>query len=229
MMRRAERIMTKNEPSNQRSTHYLPPELSFGGWILVSCITVVLAFLIRTFIFQTFEIPSTSMTPTLEIGDHVLVNKFCYGVSLTGMSDRLFARDVPKRGEVIVFSRNTPRGEPKYFIKRIIGVPGDRIEVNDFQTFVNGKSVEKDLNIASLEKLLKEQNLQSIKDFAPKRLDENEYFVLGDNRLNSEDSRFFGPINFDDILGRASVVYFSWRDQGDGKQIRWNRLGKRIR
>lgn len=167
------------------------------------------------------------MVPTLEIGDHILVNKFCYGPLFPGTTHRVFLARSPKLGEVVVFRRKDADGGSSYYIKRVVAVPGDTVEVKNFRTFVNDQALDPAEREILFERVL-DGKYEDFRDTPPRKLERDEYFVLGDNRANSEDSRFFGTVRFEEIIGRASVVYFSLID-GPGGGVRWSKIGKKIR
>ncbi len=184
---------------------------------------VVLAGLIRTCIVQSFKIPSGSMLDTLVIGDCLLVNRFVYGIKVPFTDLRLPGIRDPQRGDVIVFKY--PEDRSKDFIKRLIGVPGDEIRIKDKRVYINGTiyqnphEVYKDPQILPLE-------LTQRDNFGPFRVPENSYFMMGDNRDNSYDSRFWGFVPKADVVGLAFIKYWSW-DQSKW-QPRWRRIGKFI-
>jgi signal peptidase I len=185
---------------------------------------LVLALFIRTFIVQAFKIPSGSMIPTLQIGDHILVNKLSYGLRMPFLERYLFEYSTPQRGEVVVFI--FPEDRSKDFIKRVIGVAGDTLEVRAKKVFINGKQVD-DLhaNFAGYDP--QAGAVGSGDDYGPKVVPENHIFVMGDNRDRSYDSRFWGYVNLNDVRGKAFLIYWSW-DGGD-RWVRWERLGSLIR
>ncbi len=208
---------------------YHPPKIGLGGWVVLSCFAVLLAFVVREFVIQTFRIPSSSMVPTLEVGDHILVSKFWYGVKLPGVDRRLLEFKRPSRGEVIVFYRDqsSAANDTKDYIKRVIGLPGETVQVKNYLAYVNGELVDDEKRIIT--RGLGDLIDSSHKDFGPLKLKDGEYFVMGDNRVNSQDSRYFGPIRFEDIEGRAFMVYWSWDTTRNPYIIRWERVGEPIR
>jgi len=201
------------------------------GWIAVSFATVVLAFIIRAFVFQTFKIPSSSMYPTLQVGDHIIVSKLSYGFFFPGFSGRLFEFSEPAVGDVVVFYRFSEFEDidtSLHYIKRIVAGPGDTVEVKNGVTKVNGKVLPQKpppkISISD------ELGYQSDRGYGPMTLGAGSYFVEGDNRSNSKDSRFYGPISKKDIEGRAILIYWSWGvDQAGSWRVAWDRIGKRIR
>jgi len=211
-------------------------------------IAAVVALFIRQFALEAFKIPSGSMIPTLKIGDHLLVNKFVYGPRIPFTDTRIFAWKEPKRGEIIVF--RYPRDEKKNFIKRVIGLPGDKIQIADGILMINDQPValteqgyrddEKNGGFSFTNKAqLFEERLgavnhhiqyyreQSSENYGPVIVPKNNVFVMGDNRDNSADSRVWGFVKYDKILGRALIIYWSWN--GNDSWVRWGRIGSLIR
>ncbi len=194
-------------------------------------IAVILALFIRTFVVQAFKIPSGSMENTLLIGDHILVNKFIYGIKIpfTGgplsAGDTLISVSKPHRHDIVVF--RYPEDPSKDFIKRVIGIAGDTIEVRDKKLFVNGKlqnhepyAIHKDPRHIP--------GQFSVRDnFGPVTVPANSLFVMGDNRDNSYDSRFWGFVNLKAVRGEAFIIYWSWNQNDFG--VRWGRTGKILR
>jgi signal peptidase I len=184
---------------------------------------VVLAFIIRGCVVQAFKIPSGSMEETLVIGDHLMVNKFIYGIKLPFTDTRLLKLRDPVRGDVMVFE--FPEDRSKDFIKRVIGVPGDEVAVRDKQVFINGVAYRNPHEVHKETQLLSRE--QSPRDnFGPVRVPAHSYFMMGDNRDRSYDSRFWGFIKDSDIRGKAFIKYWSW----DSTQwrVRWGNLGRWI-
>jgi len=186
-------------------------------------IAIILALIIRTFVVQAFKIPSGSMEDTLAIGDHILVSKFIYGSKIPFTDKRLMKIRDPKRGDVIVFEY--PEDPSKDFIKRVIGTPGDVIEERDKKIFINGQlyvnphEVHKEMEIVP-----REQNPRD--NFGPVKVPEGSYFVMGDNRDRSYDSRFWGFVKNPKIKGLAFIKYWSW-DSGKFR-VRWGSIGRLI-
>lgn len=204
----------------------------YREWSEALIIAVVLALIIRTFVFQAFKIPSGSMLDTLLIGDHLLVNKFIYGTRLPFSDNRYLALRSPERGDVIVFEFPEDEGKSYFqrrdFIKRLIGLPGDVVEIRAKQVFVNGEVVQFEQEIYRDSQILPAS--ASPRDYmAPFKVPENQFFVLGDNRDFSFDSRFWGFVDDSKIKGLAFIKYWSWDAQASltGK-IRFNRIGRPI-
>jgi signal peptidase I len=185
---------------------------------------LLLALFIRTFIVQAFKIPSGSMIPTLQIGDHILVNKLAYGIRVPLWGHYLVDFGKVQRGDVIVFI--FPEDRSKDFIKRVVGVAGDTVEVRGKKIYINGQQVE-DLH-AHFEGDDPQNILPASRDdYGPTKVPENHLFVMGDNRDRSYDSRFWGFVNLEDVRGKAFLIYWSW-DGGD-RWVRWERLASLIR
>jgi len=186
-------------------------------------VAVLLAMVIRTFIVQAFKIPSGSMEDTLAIGDHILVNKFIYGSKIPFTGHRFLTIRDPRQGDVIVFEY--PEDPSKDFIKRVIGVPGDTVEVKDKHVYVNGKLYANPHEVhKEAENIPKEMNPRDNMD--PIKVPANSYFVMGDNRDRSYDSRFWGFVSMDKIKGLAFIKYWSW--DKDKLRPRLGSIGKLI-
>lgn len=186
-------------------------------------IALVLALFIRTFVVQAFKIPSGSMIPTLLIGDHILVNKFIYGIKNPFTGRVLIPVEDIHRKDVIVFKY--PVNPDQDFIKRVIGIPGDTIQIKNKEVFVNGEPFVVDSAIFQNSLILSGQ-LQPRDNLGPITVPAHSYFVMGDNRDNSHDSRFWGYVPQVNVKGKAFIIYWSW-DKEDFS-VRWNRFGKLI-
>lgn len=186
-------------------------------------VALVLALIIRTFIVQAFKIPSGSMEPTLEIGDHILVNKFIFGIKIPLTSVNLFPWEKPQRGDVIVFIY--PLEPDKDFIKRVIGVPGDTVRIVNRKLYINGVEVP-DPHAVYKEDVVLPGEAQKRDNFGPVTVPKEALFVLGDNRDRSLDSRFWGFVPLGDVKGKAFIIYWSWDRLNT--TVRWNRIGKLI-
>jgi signal peptidase I len=186
-------------------------------------VALLLALVIRTFVVQAFKIPSGSMLPTLQVGDHILVNKFIYGprleIPLTQLSlGRLPGLRKPKPGDVIVFI--WPKDRSKDFIKRVIAVEGQTVEVRSKQVFIDGKPWDDPHATFSNARGGAGDN------FGPLVVPPGSVFVMGDNRDQSYDSRFWGPVPIADIKGEALILYWSW--DGPDRWVRWERIGRLV-
>lgn len=185
---------------------------------------LVLALFIRTFVVQAFKIPSGSMEPTLEIGDHILVNKFIYGIKIPLTSVNLFPLEKPKRSDVLVFIY--PLDPSKDFIKRVVGVEGDTIRIVNKKLYINGSEVPDPYAVYKEDSLFSPE-VQKRDNFGPVTVPKGSLFVLGDNRDRSLDSRFWGFVPLEDVRGKAFIIYWSWNSQETN--VRWSRIGHLIR
>jgi signal peptidase I len=190
-------------------------------------IAILLALVIRTLIVQAFTIPSGSMMDTLLVGDYILVNKFLYGPELPLTDYRLPSLRLPRRGDIIVFKY--PQDEKRDFIKRIVGTPGDSVQVRGQQVFINGRPLEEPY-VRRNPSALGHSGSPSFCGYAyacePVVVPTDSYFVMGDNRDNSQDSRYWGFVKRDKIKGKAFLIYWSW--DSDRHWLRWWRLGNYI-
>lgn len=183
-------------------------------------VAIVLALFIRTFVIQAFKIPSGSMKETLKIGDHILVNKFIYGVKIPFLQTTIVPITNPKHGDIVVFK--FPEDPSKDFIKRVIGVAGDVVEVRDKKVYVNGKLLNHDFGIHT-DSYIFPASVQPRDNFGPIVVPPHSLFVMGDNRDQSYDSRFWGFVDLKAVKGKALMIYWSWDKDNFG--VRWNRIG----
>ncbi len=185
-------------------------------------IAVVIAMFIRTFIIQAFKIPSGSMLETLQIGDQILVNKFIYGVKIpfTGGKTLIPVKD-PQRGDIVVFVY--PEDPSKDFIKRVVAVGGDTLEIRNKQVFVNDAPVKGEPWAVYKDKRVIPGSFSPRDNLVKIKVPENKLFVMGDNRDNSHDSRFWGFVDLTEVKGEAFMIYWSWNKESWG--IRWGRIG----
>jgi signal peptidase I len=196
-------------------------------------------FILRSFIVEPFQIPSPSMVPTLKVGDFILVNKFTYGIRLPVLRTKIFDINQPKRGDVMVFF---PPHEKRYFIKRVIGLPGDTIAYRNNELFINGEKVSEELQarlpVARPQYEVYKESLgdvghQTIKLLSPLRhgvnasypVPEGHYFMMGDNRNNSSDSRIWGTVPEENIVGKAFAVWMHWEGLFSGTIPSFSRVG----
>jgi len=170
-------------------------------------IAVLLALVIRTYLVQAFKIPSGSMEDTLVVGDHLLVNKFIYGTKVPFTTKRVITLRNPRQGDVIVFEY--PEDPNKDFIKRVVGIPGDVVEEREKKVFVNGKEYKNPHEIHK-EKDVIPREMNPRDTFGPVTVPPDSYFVMGDNRDRSYDSRFWGFVKREKIKGLAFIKYWSW-------------------
>ena len=178
-------------------------------------IAVILALFVRTWVVQAFKIPTGSMENNLLIGDHLLVNKFVFGPTLGGLEDAVLpVRDI-RRGDVVVFKY--PDEPERDFIKRVIGLPGETLELRNKKVYINGQPLEEDY-VHFLDPVAQGQEVTSIdvrERYGPVRVPENQYFVMGDNRDNSQDSRYWGFLPANYIKGKALMIYWSYESGRD--------------
>ncbi|MCK5228034.1 MAG: signal peptidase I [Desulfobulbaceae bacterium] len=184
-------------------------------------IALILALFIRTFVVQAFKIPSGSMIPTLLVGDHILVNKFVYGIKNPFTGNTWLSVSDIERKDVIVFKY--PVNPDKDFIKRVIGIPGDRIRIVDKKVYVNDKLFEVPNAVHLDPDILKGHVRDTMETVV---IPENSLFVMGDNRDNSHDSRFWRFVDMKAVKGKAFMLYWSW--DRENFSVRWNRLGDLI-
>lgn len=206
---------------------------------------VILAVLVlRSFIVEPFRIPSNSMMPTLLTGDFILVNKFSYGLRLPVLNNKIWELGDPERGDVVVF--RFP-GDPKIdYIKRVIGVPGDEIVYADKTLYINGQRMDQDLlgeytgvgagsNMTGSS--LRREDLGTVEHRILVRpepaagaarfiVPHGQYFAMGDNRDNSNDSRYWGPVPEANLVGKAFMIWMNWDSSNGG--VAWDRLGSGI-
>ena len=244
---------------------------SVAGGILEQVSTlllaVVIALTIRAFVIEPYRIPSGSMFPTLLIGDHLFVNKFVYGIKIPFTDIRLPGIREPARGEVVVFTvakqndstfpadlrPELPREE---FVKRIVGLPGDRLEFRGDQVYVNGELIESKpldddfmdggIRLHRSAVKLGDHEFQTLDDpgrpawpHPPEVIEEGRYFMMGDNRDHSKDSRSWGTVRLAEVKGPAFILYWSWDFNGGwtelmnpmtwwellSSKMRWERIG----
>ena len=190
-------------------------------------IAVILALFVRTWVVQAFKIPTGSMENNLLIGDHLLVNKFVFGPTIGGLEDDVLpVRDI-RRGDVVVFKY--PDEPERDFIKRVIGLPGETLELRNKKVYINGQPLEEDY-VHFLDPVAQGQEVTSIdvrERYGPVRVPEHQYFVMGDNRDNSQDSRYWGFLPANYVKGKALMIYWSYEsgsedyvDNGLGASIK---------
>jgi len=184
-------------------------------------VAIVIALFIRTFVVQAFKIPSGSMKQTLQIGDHILVNKFIYGVRIPYLRKSIIPLKKPQRGDIIVFKY--PVDPHKDFIKRVVGIPGDEIEIRNKKLYVNQKQVNHDYGVYTDSRILS-ASVRPRDNFGPVTVPKQSLFVMGDNRDESFDSRFWGFVDYKALNGKAFIIYWSWDKENFG--VRWSRLGQ---
>jgi signal peptidase I len=176
-------------------------------------IAVILALFIRTFVVQAFKIPTGSMENNLLIGDHLLVNKFAMGPTATSLEHALLPVENIKRGDVLVFKY--PVEPDRDFIKRVIGLPGETLELREKKVYINGKPLDEPyvhfLQAPSTGGELSEVTSSDVRErYGPVTVPPTQYFMMGDNRDNSQDSRYWGFMPRENVKGKALVIYWSY-------------------
>ncbi len=210
---------------------------------------ILIVLLLRSFLVEPFRIPSGSMMPTLLIGDFILVNKYNYGVRLPVLHTKIIENGLPKRGDIVVF--RFPNDPSVDYIKRVIGLPGDKIQYVDKKVIINGKPVKQtalgvyqgvgkgrdnsgsillseDLDTISHDILIREGQASQLGKFIRPEgitVPEAHYFVMGDNRDNSNDSRFWGFVPEENLVGRAFFRWMSFDWELDGFPVNFSRIG----
>lgn len=185
-------------------------------------IAIIIAMFIRTFIVQAFKIPSGSMLETLQIGDQILVNKFIYGVKIPFTDGKVLIRvKDPKKGDIVVFKY--PEDPSKDFIKRVIATGGDTLEIINKKLYVNDKLIKPQKYAVYIDSKIYSGAISSRDNLRKIKVPENKLFVMGDNRDNSHDSRFWGFVDLKAVRGEAFIIYWSWNKDKFGP--RWNRIG----
>jgi len=245
-----------------------------GFWEQFSTLVmaVLIALGIRAFVIEPYRIPSGSMFPTLVIGDHLFVNKFVYGIKLPFTRIRLPGLREPERGDVVVFSvaKRGPQTYPadlhpelptEEFVKRIIGIPGDRLEFRDGKVWLNGEPIDPrplgetfeddvgrplsmaEVSIGDRSFTILDDPQVGLPEPATLTVPPGRYFMMGDNRDHSKDSRFWGTVDLADLKGPAMILYWSWDFNGDWaellnpltwwrlltEEMRWDRMGDVVR
>jgi signal peptidase I len=201
----------------------LRPKSTLREYAEALTVALLLALVLRTFVVQAFKIPSGSMLPTLQIGDHILVNKFIYGprleIPLTQLSlGQLPGLRKPHAGDVVVFV--WPKDRSKDFIKRVVATEGQTIEVRQKKVYVDGQPAEDPHATYAGVRGGANDN------YGPVTVPPGYVFVMGDNRDQSYDSRFWGPVSLGDIKGKALIIYWSW--DGPERWVRWERIGRLV-
>jgi signal peptidase I len=216
-------------------------------------IALILALVIRAFIIQAFSIPSGSMMPTLLVGDYLLVNKFVYGIRNPFSNKVWMHLSTPKRWDIVVFV--FPQEPSKDYIKRVVALPGEKVQIINKKLYINREHLETPQAVFTDPTVmpLPSRPMESPRDnFGPVVVPPDSYFVMGDNRDHSYDSRFWGFVSMDALRGKAFVIYFSWSGDhadpiyvalgkglkglltkftwdGESFRVRWGRIGQLIR
>ena len=194
-------------------------------------VAVVLALFVRTFVFQAFKIPTGSMKPNLLVGDHLIVNKFIFAPTAFGLERALLPMRPIERGDILVFKY--PEEPERDFIKRVIGLPGDTLELQNKTILINGQALSEpyaDYIFPAAAEAHIEGDLR--RKYGPVTVPEGQYFMMGDNRDDSQDSRYWGFLPQSYVKGRALFIYWSFDTPEDGSPggfaPRWGRLFHQI-
>jgi signal peptidase I len=196
------------------------------------CVAVILALFVRTFVVQAFKIPTGSMENNLLIGDHLLVNKFAFAPTMTDVEEAVLPIDSIRRGDIIVFKY--PEDLERDFIKRVIGLPGETLELRKKRVYINDTMLDEPyVHFLSPPDDDEGDEFDVRVRYGPVTVPEGHYFMMGDNRDNSQDSRYWGFLPKEYVKGRALFVYFSF-GEGSGlsslvTSVRWNRIFHQIR
>jgi len=185
---------------------------------------LILALLIRAYVIQAFKIPSGSMIPTLVIGDHILVNKFIYGTKIPFSETMVLEFTKPEKGNIIVFKY--PEDPTRDFIKRVVAVEGDVVESRNKTIYVNGKQTSEPY-AQHTDNSIRPMGIEPRDNFGPLIVPKNKFFVMGDNRDQSYDSRYWGYVDRKDIKGKALILYWSWDSKNNW--VRFARIGKLVK
>ena len=197
-------------------------------------VAVILALFVRTFVFQAFKSPTGSMEDNLLVGDHLIVNKMAFAPTMTGLERVLVPQKPIERGDVIVFKY--PVQPDRDFIKRVIGLPGDRLELRRKRVLINGQPIDEpyldsDYFESASTGPVRTNDLRE--EYGPVTVPDGQYFMMGDNRDNSEDSRYWGFMPETYVKGQALFIYFSVGGPAGGSDsiagVRWGRLLDRVR
>ena len=221
---------TGPDSTGQREAAGKEPEVRKSGkstlreYVEAIVVALLLALVLRAYVIEAFKIPSGSMIPTLLVGDHLLVNKLVYGFDLPFVDDKVLVYREPRLYDIIVFKY--PKDPEKNFIKRVIGTGGDTLEVKSKKVYVNGEPV-RDSFVQHTDFGVLPSRMSKRDNFGPVTVPEGKVFVLGDNRDDSHDSRYWGFVDLNEIKGKAMFIYWSW--DGDRSRPRLKRIGSGIK
>lgn len=224
--------MASSKPGGIKKTKQISGFTKFRkDWIEPIVIAFILAAIIRSFIIQPFKIPSGSMEDTLLVGDQLMALKFTYGLKIPFTNHFIVRFRDPRPGEIIVFKY--PEDPSKDFIKRCIAVGGQTIEIRDKIVYVDGERQELPQHVKIIDRNILPARLGPRDNFGPKTVPEGKMFVMGDNRDNSNDSRFWGYVPYDNIKGKAVIIWWNWNNDVPLydllHRVRWVRIFKLIK
>lgn len=218
---RVEQVETLGEKRTAPAARRKSLVREYGEALLIA---MLLALVIRTLVVQAFTIPSGSMMDTLLVGDYILVNKFLYGAPVPFTDWRMPGLRDPQRGDIVVFKY--PQDERRDFIKRIVGKPGDVVQIRGQTVYINRRPLDEPYAKYSDARHAASGYCPYAYGCEPTTVPPRSYFVMGDNRDNSQDSRYWGFVRGDKVKGKAFLIYWSW--DGEDSWLRWWRLGKYI-
>ncbi|HYV50714.1 MAG TPA: signal peptidase I [Dongiaceae bacterium] len=219
--------------ANERSKPRVKRKSTLREYAEAILVAVALTLVIRTFVIQAFRIPTGSMEDTLLVGDFLFVNKFLYGAPIPFTDARTPAIRQPRHGDILVFKY--PKDPSRDFIKRVVGLPGDTIEIKDKTVYVNGVAQREPYVKFSSSRIQPKEYQNPViyppgagnrDNYGPYVVPQGDYFMMGDNRDNSDDSRFWGPLDGHLIKGKALFIYWSWNKEK--MRPRLSRLGRII-
>ena len=221
------------------NTASLPTEGGRKGkireYVEAFAVALLIALVVRTLVIQAFKIPSSSMEDTLLIGDHIFVNKFLYGYHIPFTRGRVLQFADPKRGDIVVFV--FPEDKSKDFIKRVVGLPGELVEIRRKTVYIDGAPLAEGHTLFADGKD-SDGFIRGRDNMPPVRVPAGKLFVMGDNRDRSYDSRFWGFVDMDAVIGKSLFIYFSidwnrgvgWTDvERFPELVRWDRIGRILR
>ena len=190
-------------------------------------IAVILALFVRTWVVQAFKIPTGSMENNLLIGDHLLVNKLVFGPTASGLERAILPVREIRRGDIVVFK--FPNEPERDFIKRVIGLPGETVELRAKKVHVNGQPLDEPYvhYLVPASEGAEVTSADVLERYGPVNVPADQYFVMGDNRDNSQDSRYWGFLPRHYVKGKALMIYWSFEDSDEGSlftKVRWERL-----
>lgn len=204
------------------------PRSKIQETIEVVIVALLIAGVVRAFLIGNYAIPSPSMVPTLLVGDRIIANKVVYGLKIPFFRKTLLPVSEPQRGEVVIFIY--PEDRSKDFVKRVIGIAGDKIEIKNKVLYINDQEYRDRFGIYT-DSIVYPAIIQRRDNFGPVVVPPQSLFVMGDNRDESLDSRFWGFVHLADVHGRASFIYWSWDAESNESflsKIRWSRIGTRL-
>jgi len=207
--------MTEEKEPKKRTTSV------FREYFELIAETAVFVFFVMTFVVQAFQIPTGSMEPTLLVGDFLLVNKLVYANTLSPIEEKILPRRNFRRQDIVVFKY--PDNLSQDFVKRAIGLPGEKLEIKNKQVYINDKPIEEKYKVHIYNEIIPKNDTYNYSDrfrdnYGPVVVPPEHLFVMGDNRDNSMDSRFWGFVPFSNIKGRPWLIYFSYRAEHDAYQ-----------